>query len=400
VIARAKIGRDAPLDETSDAKPGRWSPDRYTWFAPVLGLLALLSRMIYRSHPYFVDGPAHERAISSGILFIQPPGYFLYGEISHLLCLALHVSPAVAMAIQNIGFSCSGVIVFAVLATRLYPGLLGSLLAVFYAFSDTDWFVSDIHSTYASMTFFAPALLYSVLISENWLLTGVLWALMTGYRPSDGVFVLPFLLWMLWSQDLRGRAFLRFAAGAIPFFLIWYVPTLLHFHAIAGQSGKQVAPLVNGIFTHATLVRKAANIIHLGCGAFNAWNILTPFVVLGVFQFGRLSRVLLLYLVPGCAFWLCYFYSDQTYFSYLIAPGVLLAALALRNLRRRAAEAVVAAAVLLSVAQMTLLRPLPQTNLFRATVNSYFLDFTGAAIKARSHESVKRYIETQPGGQR
>lgn len=243
------------------------------------------------------------------------------------------------------------------------------------------------------MTFFAPALLYTVLFADNWILSGVLWGLMCGYRPSDGVFVLPFLLWVLWRQNDRFRAAFLCAVGAVPVALVWFIPTYLHFHSASGQAHEQVASLQNGIFSNAPVMRKLANVVHILCGSLNAWNVLVAFIVLGAAKASSRGNELILYLLPGFLFWTCYYYSDPTYLSYLIAPGILLAAISLKDVRPKFAQAIVCAAIVISVSQMTFLKPVAPTGILRVTLNCYILDFSGAGIDSMRYESVQQYLK-------
>ncbi len=128
-------------------------------FALLAGLICLvvLSRVIFISTPYYVDGPNHVAAVTSGDLFLQRPGYFLFNFVARTIYLTGLIGAASNVTLLNIGLSAFGSAIFCVLSIRLMPGMVGLLLAVFYSFSDTVWFVSDIHSTYAAMTFFCSS---------------------------------------------------------------------------------------------------------------------------------------------------------------------------------------------------------------------------------------------------
>lgn len=144
--------RTAQINDNGSLK--RQSRAGFQWWTLLLGVLTLASRLIFTSSPYFVDGPRHVYYIEHGQILVSfPPGYFLFGETAKIISVLLHVSVATAISIMNVSFSVCGVIIFANLATRFIPGTLGILLAFCYAFSDTVWFVSDIHSTYAAITF-------------------------------------------------------------------------------------------------------------------------------------------------------------------------------------------------------------------------------------------------------
>lgn len=118
----------------------------------VLILLTLLLRIASASEPYFVDAPRHIRAIESGRLVIQPPGYFLFNVTGFFLSHLLHVSAGGALHILNVAFSVAGVAVFYLLLLRLKMGS-PFWLALAYTCSPIVWFSGDIHSSYAAMTF-------------------------------------------------------------------------------------------------------------------------------------------------------------------------------------------------------------------------------------------------------
>jgi len=365
---------------------------RFQWWTWLLGVLALASRFCFRSAPYYVDGPRHAAAVASGVVFIQPPGYFLFGETARLIVLASGISPASALSGMNYFFSALGVVIFANIAIRIFPGLLGVLLSFFYAFSVTVWFVAEIHSTYAAMTFFAPALLYFILIEERWWVLGVLWAAMTGFRPSDGVFVFPFLLLVLLK---RARIqMVIFACAAIPVAALWYIPTVQHFggHLLSplGSAGDQANSLANGLLVPGvSWKRKVGNLIHIAFGAFNAWNILTPFLLVGLFSKQRVSRYVLAWMVPGLLFFSLYFFSDSVYLTYMIAPGVLVAGEGLRRIPARAAVLTVATGLLVAVLQMTVNRPITPKTVNQSVVNSYCLQYSGWSIRHRYYQRLQ-----------
>jgi hypothetical protein len=159
----------------------------------ILVVFTVLLRLTSASGPYYVDAPRHISAIESGLLVIQPPGYFLFNATGLLLCHLLHVSAGTALQILNITFSVSGVAVFYLLLSRLPTISSPFWLSLAYACSPIVWFSGDIHSSYAAMTLFAPLLILVLECERRFLWGCVIWALMTGFRPSDGVFVLPWV---------------------------------------------------------------------------------------------------------------------------------------------------------------------------------------------------------------
>jgi hypothetical protein len=366
----------------------------FPWWIVILCILTLASRVVYISGPYFVDGPRHVEAIMSGTIFISPPGYFLFAESAKAISLALNVSVPSAIAILNIFFSISGVAIFADLARRFFPGMLGVTLAFCYAFSVIVWFAADIHSTYAAMTFFAPALLHTIWIEESGWAAGLLWAAMTGFRPSDGVFVLPFVIFMTGRRG--ARQIVSFASAALPVIALWYIPTARHFGGVLSplhSAGAQAHGLANGLFINVPWKRKFGNLIHVAFGGFNAWNILTPFVFVGCFSKSTWSRSALIYVVPGVLFFSLYFFSDAAYFAYLVAPGLLLAGEGLQLMRLKNAVIIAALAVLISIGQMMLVRPISSRSVASAVINAYCLQYSGWAIQHHYNPRLRDTLE-------
>jgi hypothetical protein len=366
------------------------------WWTLLLGALTLASRFLFTSAPYYVDGPRHVYFIEHGTLFTtSAPGYFLFAETVKILSQITSMSVPAAISLLNISFSTAGAIIFAQLASRLFPGRLGILLSFCYAFSDIVWFVSDIHSTYAAMTFFVPALLYAIWINETVWLAALLWALMTGFRPSDGVFILPFVIFVI-ERSMQRIAI--FVAVALPVVALWYIPSAKHFGGSflspLTAAGVQAHHLANGLFTTEPWRRKLANLVHIAFGSFNAWNILSPFVFLGCLSRTVWIRSVVLFMVPGLLFFSLYFFSDCTYFAYLVAPGFLLAGEGLQRLRPNSAVIVASCTLLLSIAQMTIARPFQSQKVTAAVINSYCLKYSGWAIRKQYAPRLHDTLET------
>jgi hypothetical protein len=157
----------------------------------VLILLTLALRIASASGPYFVDAARHIHAIESGKLVIHTPGYFLFNASGFAISHLLHVSAGSALHILNVTFSVIGVAVFYLLLLHLKITSSPFWLSLAYTCSPIVWFSGDIHSSYAAMTFFAPLLILVLEADRRFVWGCVVWALMTGFRPSDGVFVLP-----------------------------------------------------------------------------------------------------------------------------------------------------------------------------------------------------------------
>ena len=352
----------------------------------LLVLVTLVARVTLVSSPYYVDGPNHVTAVHDGYLFIQPPGYFLFAFAARAVSAILRIPAAGAISAMNVTFSVAGVWIFRTVTRRVFPGVLGLLLAAAYAVSNVVWFAAEIHSTYASMTFFAPLLLYAF-IKEKAAWAWVIWAGMAGFRPSDGVFLLPvmayFSLRRPWRDSVAGILL------AVPICAAWYVPTVLHFggHVIAPftAASRQLGQLPSGLAVHGVSTKAFNNLLHFLFGTVNAWNVLLPFTLLGLLDKSWMKWAALIWMLPATLFFALYFISDSLYLAFLVAPGILLAGFGLRQITgRHSAIAITTASILLAGFQMLLLRPiLPPGNLPIAVLNSYTLEYTRWALQHR-----------------
>ncbi len=158
------------------------------------------------------------QAIETGPLFLQPPGYFLFNWCGLIITRITPLSAAHALRALNLFFAEAGVIFFAWLSRRRLSERDALLITLCFALSPMLWFAADVHSTYAAMSCFAPLLF---LCFEEWKYfeLGVLfWALMIGFRPSDGAFVLPWVLWqsLRYPRAARLRGASHRSIGGIP----------------------------------------------------------------------------------------------------------------------------------------------------------------------------------------
>ena len=366
------------------------------WHTVALLLLTLLARLATLSAPYYVDGPNHVKAVQDGSLFIQPPGYFLFAWSARAIVLVSHLSAANAISLMNVAFSVAGMWIVRKITAELFPGLAGLLLACCYAASNVVWFAAEIHSTYASMTFFAPLLFYVLIVKNHIRLAWIVWALLSGFRPSDGVFLLPFMLYASlkrpWRESLIGVLL------AVPICAVWYIPTLSHFggsvSSTLSAANQQIGQLPSGILVHGFTPKGFNNLLHFLFGTINAWNILLPFVVLGLFQRDRMKWLCVAWMLPATLFFALYFVSDSLYFAFLVAPGIVLAGLGLRRLfSPRGFAITTSASVLLASLHMLLLRPIPARNVPTAVLDSYSLEYTSWALKHQYAKRLSRAIE-------
>jgi hypothetical protein len=352
----------------------------------VLTLLTLFLRIASASGPYFVDAPRHISAIESGKLVIHTPGYFLFNLSGFILSHLLHVSAGSALHILNVAFSVAGAAVFYLLTSRLSPGLSPFWLSLAYTCSPIVWFSADIHSSYAAMTFFAPLLILVLEVDRRFVWGCVVWALMTGFRPSDGVFVLPWMLFYFmrfpWKQRLAGV----FAAIAIV--AAWWTPTAKRYGGSLllplSSSRQQVHGLAQGILTGHPGVHAAVNAVHTVAGIIMTCDLLTPAVYLGATAWKRstIARSMTIFVLPGLVFFLLYYFSDGPYLAYIAAAGMVLAGAYLANRPPVTQRTIYAVAICASVLFMILARPATgKPSTLRAVTDAYFVRYSVPSLK-------------------
>jgi Gpi18-like mannosyltransferase len=363
----------------------------------VLMLLTLVLRVASASGPYFVDAPRHISAIESGKLVIHTPGYFLFNLSGFILSHLLHVSAGSALHILNVAFSVAGAAVFYLLVSRLFPGSSPFWLSLAYICSPIVWFSADIHSSYAAMTFFAPLLILLLELDGRFVWGCVVWALMTGYRPSDGVFVLPWMLFhslhFPWKQRLAG------AFAAIAIVAAWWVSTAQRYGGSLllplSSSRQQVHGLAQGILTGHLGVHAAVNAVHALAGIIMTWGLLTPAVTLGATAWKRsaIARSMTIFLAPGLAFFLLYYFSDGPYLAYTAAAGMVLAGVYLANRPAVTQRTIYAVAICASVLFMVLARPANgKSSKLRAVTDAYFVRYSVPSLKQQSDPRLAKLL--------
>jgi hypothetical protein len=368
----------------------------------VLTLLTLLLRVASVSGPYFVDAARHIRAIETGKLVIHTPGYFLFNLSGFILSHLLHVSAGSALHILNVAFSVAGVAVFYLLtsrlsASRLLPGVTPFWLSLAYTCSPIVWFSADIHSTYAAMTFFAPLLILVLEVDGRLVWGCVVWALMTGFRPSDGVFVLPWMLFHAlrfpWKQRLAG------VSAAIAIAAAWWAPTAQRYGGSLllplSSSRQQVHGLAQGILTGHLGVHAAVNAVHALAGIIMTWGLLTPAVYLGGIAWKRspIARSMTIFLAPGLAFFLLYYFSDGPYLAYIAAAGMVLAGVYVASRPPATQRTIYAVAISASMLFMILARPANGTpSKLRAVTDAYFVRYSVRSLKEQRDPRLARLL--------
>ena len=352
----------------------------------VLALLTLLVRIMGASGPYFADDLRHISAIESGKLVIHAPGYFLFNASGFVISYLFHVSAANALQILNITFSISGAVVFYLLLTRLTAIRSPFLLSLAYTCSPIVWFSGDVHCSYASVTFFAPLLILVVEGERRFVWGCVIWALMAGFRPSDGVFVLP---WMVYhSVQFRWKDRLIGVAVAVPISAAWWIPSVERYgHGLLSPfrgSGAEANKLAQGLLAGGFGLHAFVNAFHAVAGIIMTWGVLVPVLCLGATAWmrNRTARSMTIFLLPGLAFFLLYYVSDSPYFAYLAAAGMILAGTYMEEWSAKWRHSIYAVAISTSVLFMLCARPAyKKTSTARAVADAYFLKYSIPSIK-------------------
>ena len=374
------------------------------WFqCSVLVLLTLVLRIASGSGPYFVDAARHIQAIESGKLVIHTPGYFLFNATGFFISHLLHVSAGSALHILNVAFSVSGVAAFYFLVSRFLPKASPFWLSLAYACSPIVWFSGDIHSSYAAMTLFAPLLILVLEgdrreLDRRFVWGCAVWALMTGFRPSDGVFVLPWMVFhslrFPWKERLAG------VLVAIAIVAAWWMPTVERYGGSLllplSSSQRQVHGLAQGILTGHFGVHALVNAVHAVAGIIMTWGLLTPAACLGVAAWTRnpVARSMTIFLAPGLAFFLLYYFSDGPYLAYLAAAGMVLAGVYFQNRPPATQRTIYAVAICASLLFMVSARPAHgKPSKLRAVVDAYFVRYSVPSLKEQRDPRLAKLLD-------
>jgi len=371
----------------------------------VIAVFALVLRCSSISVVYFEDSFRHVNAIANGSLIIQPPGYFLFNLTGFVTYRLLHLSIPHALDLINVVFGVSGVVAFYALCCVLFEARHAFMLSLVYACSPVTWFASDIQCSYAAQTLLAPLLLYLVRGKKYFVWGCLVWAVLAGFRPSDGVFVLPWMLYesigVTWSARLKG-ALLAVAGG-----LLWWIPTAQRygggFLSPITRSRGQAAALAQGVFTGEFSLYSLANFVRAWTSFILAWGILTPLVVIAIVWLWRRDgwvRSLTIWMIPGVLFFLFYYISDAVLFSFCVAPGLIVAGCLLAGIERKTwRTGIYSLAVACSLIFMFGARPVSPKTKSGAVVDAWFVSFTAWALRHQYGPSLRELIGTcaQPG---
>ena len=300
-----------------------------TFQATLLGILVFLSRYLTRAKLYYVDGPILVHCIQSGTYVIQSPGYWLFTHMG-----GIFTDPAHGLQFWNQLFSSVGVAVFFLTCCKFGIGRpMAWMASIAYGSIFFVWLAGVVHSSYGSQILFAPLTLYCALCYKDkptilrLLACGVSYAVGAGLRPSDGAFLAPLFLFLIFRyvRAWPRRVLLLLVTAILCF--SWYIPTQLALRAAHTAStgnqlsfAREVSPLLVGIN-----LRSIANTLRVVLPILAAFWMLLPVMF---FQRSREENViLLLWIAPGLSFMLFVFMADPVYLTFMTGAIILMAAL-------------------------------------------------------------------------
>lgn len=353
-----------------------------SFYPAMLAVFVLVTRVLCRGPLYFGDGPSMVKSIFDKTYIVQPPGYWLFDRTAGLFS-----NPVLAMTTMNILFSVAGVVVFYYAACFFASRNSAVVAALAYSCTFYIWFSGEVHSTYASQILFPVATFYMLLRYDrdragwNLWLAALLFAVGAGMRPTDGVFLLPMVLYFAAFRMPRKQA-LQFLALCAVLCLGWVVPTLLAYKnsaywSLHHRSQEYVGSVVR--------IQSIVNGIHIYTVANFVRYLLPIFVgfwpILGVAlrntirkRYDWRMKAIALWIFPGSLFFVVCLISLPPYLNFLTAAILLLAVSAQR---RMAITAVWNAIVFLALA------PVPSHNLAVNVANSFVLRCTRGGIQQR-----------------
>lgn len=360
----------------------------------LLAVFVLITRLLCRGSLYFADGPAHVESIIEKVFIIQPPGYWLFNHIA-----GLYGDPVVAITVMNISFSVAGVVVFYYTACFFTGRWKAFLAALAYSTVFYVWFSGEVHSTYASQILFPVATFNALLSYERdrakwmlWLAAGI-FAVGAGLRPSDGVFMIPMVLYFA-AFRLQRKEALTFLILISALCLCWVIPTLVALHNYHGYGDgiqdstayleyivtcKSILTGING-FTLANSARYAIPLL----AAF--WPVLGPAVLNAVRNWNDWRVMsMVIWIIPGSLFFVLFLITDPTLLNFLSAAILLLA---VGSPRMMAVTAVSNAVLFLTMA------PIPSQKVIVNVADCYVLQYTRYGIQHHSNLRLSEILQT------
>lgn len=355
------------------------------WEGLFIVLATVATRLWSLSGPYYVDAPRHIESILNGKLVIHPPGYIAFNATGFLVYRLFHVTADHALQMVNITFSILSASTFFCLANRLKKVSEPFLLALAYTLSPIVWFSAAIHSTYASMTFFAPLLLLCLEAEGSFLWGCLVWGMLTAFRPSDGFFLLPWMVYKATAYPLNKR--LGGAAICVASIIAWWVPTALRYHmGWLGPFSTSLAQMMNlaqGVLVGGGSKHAGANIVHAILAAIVSIGLLLPWSVAGFIKCRRspLAMSLLVYVAPGLLFFFLVYVSDAAYYAFLIAPLVLLGGIELEYYSAIVRKSILVLASVVSLLFMLFAHQSSRPSTLGALTDAYVTRYSVPSVK-------------------
>jgi 4-amino-4-deoxy-L-arabinose transferase-like glycosyltransferase len=361
-------------------------------FPAILAVFALVSRILCRGPLYFGDGPDEIASIAAKSYIIQPPGYWLY-----LWTAGRFSDPVLAMTVMNILFSVSGVVVFYYTACFFTSRRNAFLVALAYSTIFYIWFSGEVHSTYASQIFFPVGTYYLLLRFQRdrakWMLwvAALLFSLGAGMRPTDGMFLIPLMLYFAIFHMARKEAVVFLSVITI-FCLAWLVPTWVAFERFddgfrAFSKYVEIVSKKQSVLTGVRMYTLANPVRYILPLVVGFWPVL-GLVVRNVIRNRSDWRIksLLIWIVPGSLFFIFSLISDAPYLNYLTAAILLLAVSAPSKWAGR----LLVVTALSNAFVFLALGPVPSQKLSVNIVNGFVLRCTRGGIEQRFNKTLSQ----------
>jgi hypothetical protein len=351
-------------------------------FFPIFGIFLLIFsiHIFTGSHVYFADGPAHIDSIINKTYVIQQPGYWLFAKIG-----GCFQDPEFGLAILNAFFvAVSAPVLFLLCRKLLVPQATAFLAAMSYVSIFFLWFSAGIHSTYASQALFPPLLIVSFILykekqSFSWLvICAAVYALGAGLRPSDGIFLAPLLVYLVFHSMPTIKTKFQFFLISGLLCLAWFIPTELAIYSSGRQElGSHVSALfeITSLFyagiTNRSLANMARVVVPL---ALAFWPVLfcIPFLPKRVGELSILA-VILIWSVPGLLFLFFLYMSDAPYLVFL--SGSLILAVAVST-NRKLANIIFCICICWNLGFYYLAKPIQGHNKVVLAINYYAIKYT------------------------
>jgi 4-amino-4-deoxy-L-arabinose transferase-like glycosyltransferase len=362
------------------------------FFPAILAVFTLVTRIVCRGPLYFGDGPDEIASIAAKSYIIQPPGYWLY-----IWTAGRFSDPVLAMTVMNILFSVAGVVVFYYTACFFTSRLNAFLAALAYSTIFYIWFSGEVHSTYASQILFPVGTYYLLLRSERerakWMLwvAALLFSLGAGIRPSDGMFLIPLVLYFAIFRMSRKDAAV-FLSLITVFCLGWLIPTWVAFERYddgfrAFSTYVEMVSKKQSVLTGVRMYTLANPVRYVLPLLVGFWPVLGLVIRNAIRNYSDWRiKSLLIWIVPGSLFFIFSLISDAPYLNYLTAAILLLAVSA----PSKSAGKLLVSTALSNAFVFLALGPVPSQKLSVNIVNGFVLRCTRGGIEQRYNKTLSQ----------